>query len=200
MAWGIIWLFQPLLERAGVPLAWYGGVQAAACVGQILLLSRVELIEEVLGSKRRVLTWTAYGSGAVFAGLAGAGSAWAVVPGIVAAFTLGLPRTALFSAYMNKHIPSDKRATVLSFASMVRTLAIVVVNPLIGLVGGPLPYGCPGRHGNGHDTGDGFFPGWKRSTCWTSVASLASTPAFAVQPGVEIPVLEPGDSACAAAS
>ncbi|MBI4805694.1 MAG: hypothetical protein HY795_10725 [Desulfovibrio sp.] len=63
-----------------------------------------------------------------------AGSAWAAVPGIVAAFTLGLPRTALFSAYMNKHIPSDKRATVLSFASMVRTLSIVVANPFIGLV------------------------------------------------------------------
>lgn len=133
VAWGIIWLFQPLLERAGVPLAWYGAVQAAACVGQILFLSRVELVEELVGSKRRVLTWTAYGSGAAFAGLAAAGSAWAVIPGIVVAFTLGLPRTALFSAYMNKHIPSDKRATVLSFASMVRTLAIVVANPLIGL-------------------------------------------------------------------
>ncbi|MBI4805695.1 MAG: hypothetical protein HY795_10730 [Desulfovibrio sp.] len=56
VAWGIIWLFQPVLEKSGVPLAWYGAVQAAACVGQILFLSRVELVEELLGSKRRLLT------------------------------------------------------------------------------------------------------------------------------------------------
>ncbi len=35
---------------------------------------------------------------------------------------------------MNRHIPSDKRATVLSATSMCRTLAIVAVNPLIGLL------------------------------------------------------------------
>ncbi|HLM43287.1 MAG TPA: hypothetical protein VK458_05440, partial [Myxococcaceae bacterium] len=45
-----------------------------------------------------------------------------------------LPRIPLFSAYINHHIPSEQRATVLSFVSMVRTFAIVLINPLIGVL------------------------------------------------------------------
>jgi hypothetical protein len=35
---------------------------------------------------------------------------------------------------MNKYIPSDKRATILSTTSMLRTLAIVVINTCSGLL------------------------------------------------------------------
>jgi hypothetical protein len=48
------------------------------------------------------------------------------------AASFGLSRTALFSSYMNKHIPSAHRATVLSCISMQRTLAIAIVNPIAG--------------------------------------------------------------------
>ncbi|HEX8439491.1 hypothetical protein [Archangium sp.] len=80
LAWGIIWLFQPLLERSGMPLRFFGVVHA------------------------------------------------------LVGFTFSLPRIPLFSAYINHHIPSEQRATVLSFVSMVRTLGIVVCNPFIGLL------------------------------------------------------------------
>ena len=33
LAWGLIWLFQPLLASAGLPVAYYGVVHAAACIG-----------------------------------------------------------------------------------------------------------------------------------------------------------------------
>lgn len=55
-----------------------------------------------------------------------------MVLGIVVAFTFGLTRVPIFSSYLNKYIPSDKRATVLSMTSMLRTLAIVIMNPLTG--------------------------------------------------------------------
>lgn len=57
-----------------------------------------------------------------------------VIVGIIVGFTFSLPRIPLFSAYINHHVPSERRATVLSFVSMVRTLGIVVMNPLIGLL------------------------------------------------------------------
>jgi MFS family permease len=134
LAWGLIWLFQPLLASAGLPVASYGVVHAAACVGQIVFLSNVERLEGLLGSKRRLLAVAVLVSGAAFVLLGLTTSAAAVAVLIVVGFSFSLPRAAIFSAYMNRHIPSDMRATVLSLASMFRTLAIVVVNPVIGLL------------------------------------------------------------------
>ncbi len=134
LAWGLIWLFQPLLAAAGLPVAYYGVVHAAACLGQIAFLSNVERLEKLLGSKRRLLTASVATAGAAFVLLGLTDSLTAVAALIVAGFTFSLPRAVIFSAYMNRHIPSDKRATVLSASSMCRTLAIVAVNPLIGLL------------------------------------------------------------------
>lgn len=134
LAWGIIWLFQPLLMRAGVELRYFGLVQAVACVTQILLLSSVERVEAWLGSKRRLLVWGSVLTGAAFLLLGASQALPLVVLGIVVAFTFGLTRVPIFSSYLNKYIPSDKRATVLSMTSMLRTLAIVIMNPLTGFL------------------------------------------------------------------
>lgn len=134
LAWGLIWLFQPLLAAAGLPVAYYGVVHAAACLGQIAFLSNVERLEGLLGSKRRLLTTSVLIAGGAFVLLGLTASLAAVAVLIVVGFTFSLPRVPIFSAYMNRHIPSDKRATVLSATSMCRTLAIVAVNPLIGLL------------------------------------------------------------------
>jgi MFS family permease len=134
LAWGIIWLFQPLLARAGVALQFFGLVQAVACVTQILLLSNVEKVEVWLGSKRRLLIWGSVLTGAAFLLLGASQALPLVVLGIVVAFTFGLTRVPIFSSYLNKYIPSDKRATVLSMTSMLRTLAIVIMNPITGFL------------------------------------------------------------------
>jgi len=134
LAWGLIWLFQPLLAAAGVPVAYYGIVHAVTCGGQIVFLNNVGRLETWLGSKRSLLVVSTLISGGAFV-LLGLMHYWAaVVVLIVIGFAFSLPRIPVFSAYMNRYIPSDKRATVLSLTSMCRTLAIVVVNPIIGLL------------------------------------------------------------------
>ncbi|MHC1762299.1 MAG: MFS transporter [Negativicutes bacterium] len=134
LAWGLIWLFQPLLANAGLPVAYYGVVHAAACIGQIFFLSNVERLEELLGAKRTLLVVTTLVAGGAFVLLGMISNLVVVAVLIVVGFTFSLPRIPIFSAYMNSYISSDKRATVLSLTSMCRTLAIVVVNPLIGLL------------------------------------------------------------------
>lgn len=134
LAWGLIWLFQPLLASAGLPVAYYGVVHAAACIGQIFFLSNVEQLEKLLGSKRALLVAATIITGVAFVLLGVIVHLAVVALLIVAGFTFSLPRIPIFSAYMNRYIPSDKRATVLSLTSMCRTLAIVVINPLIGLL------------------------------------------------------------------
>lgn len=134
LAWGLIWLFQPLLAESGLPVAAYGIVHALTCVGQIVFLNHVDCLETWLGSKRSLLVAATLVSGASFI-LLGVVHQWtAVILLIIAGFSFSLPRIPVFSAYMNYYIPSDKRATVLSLTSMCRTLAIVVINPVIGLL------------------------------------------------------------------
>ncbi len=134
LAWGIIWLFQPLLRRAHVPIQAFGVVHALGCAAQIAFLSGIPALERLAGSRRRLILFATLASGVAFLGLA-ATTFWPlVVTGIVAGMAFSLPRVPLFNAAINHHVASSERATVLSFCSMVRTLAIVVVNPVTGLV------------------------------------------------------------------
>jgi MFS family permease len=132
ITWLIIWLYQPLLERAGIGVPWFGSVHAVMCIGQIGVLNNVARLESALGSKRRLLLVGALLPGMAFLVLGVTTFAPVVVLCIWIAASFGLSRTALFSSYMNKHIPSAHRATVLSCISMQRTLAIAIVNPIAG--------------------------------------------------------------------
>jgi len=132
IAWLIIWLYQPQLERVGIDLPLFGTVHAAMCVGQILLLSNIERVEEWVGSKRRYLFVSAVLPGLAYIGLAYTDGVVGVIAAIVIAATVGLSRPVLFIGYMNRHIPSEQRATILSTVSMLRTLTVAVINPLAG--------------------------------------------------------------------
>lgn len=132
MAWLIIWLYQPQLERVGVGIALFGVVHAGMCVGQILLLSNIERIEAWVGSKRRYLFLSAVVPGLAYVCLAAADGVAGVVAAILVASAVGLSRPVLFTGYMNTHIPSAQRATVLSTVSMLRTLAVALINPVAG--------------------------------------------------------------------
>lgn len=132
LAWGLIWLFQPLLELAGVQIQYFGVVHAFACGAQILFFRFAPNLEEMFGSKRTFLLFCSLITGLAFIDLAFLDNKYLVALAIVVGFAFSLPRVVLFSAYMNKYIPSDKRATVLSISSMIRTLSIVIINPIIG--------------------------------------------------------------------
>jgi MFS family permease len=134
LAWGIIWLFQPLLRRAFVPIQAFGVVHALGCVAQIAFLSSIPALEHWAGSRRRLILLATLGSGCAFLSLSTTTSWPLVVAGIVAGMAFSLPRVPLFNAAINHHVESSERATVLSFCSMVRTFAIVVMNPVTGLV------------------------------------------------------------------
>jgi len=133
LVWAIIWLYQPFLEQSGLPLRYYGVVQALSIVGQIWVLSNVEKLEKLFGSKRGLLTGGGIVTGLAFLVLGWAKPLFVVIPAIILAFTFGLSRMPLFSSYMNKYIPSGMRATVLSTSSMVRTFGITATNLVVGV-------------------------------------------------------------------
>ena len=67
-------------------------------------------------------------------GLAASTSAPLSILLIVVAATAGLGRPPLFSGAINRRIPSDRRATVLSAVSAARTLAVAMLYPAVGAI------------------------------------------------------------------
>ncbi len=128
LAFLMIWLYQPLLEAAGIGQRWFGVVHVGLCLGQIAVLQGAARLAGALGAQRELLAVLALGAGAAFLALGLARSPWAVVPLAVVAMGFGLGRAPLMFAELNAHIPSERRATVLSGVSMLRTLAIVLAN------------------------------------------------------------------------
>jgi hypothetical protein len=53
---------------------------------------------------------------------------------IVAAASAGLGRPPIFSGPINRLIPSERRATVLSAVSAARTLSVALVYPAVGAI------------------------------------------------------------------
>lgn len=132
LAWSIIWLCQPVLLAGGMTLAWLGVVQAVACFAEILYLTNVSTLERWCGSKERLINVSALITGAAMLLLTITSNLVVTIPLLIFAFAFGLTRVAVYGALLNAEIPSDKRATVLSYVSMWRTLGIVILNPLVG--------------------------------------------------------------------
>ncbi len=133
-AFMIIWFYQPFLESAGVQLQYFGLVHTGMALGQILFLAQAGRITALLGSDRRLLAVVPLVVGGAYIGLGITHQVPAVVILILLASTFGLSRPVLFGAFLNRHIPSAKRATVLSTVSMARTMTIGLVYPIVGLL------------------------------------------------------------------
>jgi MFS family permease len=124
----ILWAYQMLLKEAGVNIIYFGIVHALMCLAQIVVLQSYSRLEIYLGRKRRLLAATAIIAGVGFIVLGFSKSAWAIISMIVVTAGFGLSRTPLYVSYMNRFIPSDKRATVLSVTSMARNIGIGLAN------------------------------------------------------------------------
>ncbi len=130
----IIWAYQMLLQDAGVDIIYFGVVHAMMCLAQIMIQQSFSRFEQYLGQKRRLLVATALVAGIGFICLGLTRSAWVIVFLIVATAGFGLSRTPLYISYMNKFIPSDRRATVLSVTSMARNMGIGLANLIAAAV------------------------------------------------------------------
>lgn len=130
----IIWLFQPRLKEIGVGIGAYGFVTAAMTLAQIALLSNPDRVEKFFGGARRFLTWSAVIPGLAFLALPFATNPWAACALFVLIPAFGLSRSVVISNYLNKHVDSAKRATVLSTVGMGRQLMGVIVLPTVGLL------------------------------------------------------------------
>lgn len=131
-AYFIIWLYQPLLRSIGVGIFYLGIVHAVLVLSEIFVSTNFERLIKFFGTDKKYLRVSAIivATSLLFV---------AIWPNIVTISVLvilgggfGLTRLPLMSTYLNRFIPSEQRATILSSISMFRRFALVLLNPLIG--------------------------------------------------------------------
>lgn len=129
----LITLYQPYFRNLGVPGQWFG--LSYAIGGLLLLLSSkyAYLIEKKLGGKTALLVFTIL-PGMFFGLMAVAGSPWLAVAFFCLNYGASALSQPLFDDYTNRHLPSDARATLLSFIGMLTSLYVAVMGPIIGAI------------------------------------------------------------------
>lgn len=134
MGFLMIWLYQLMLEEAGVELLFYGFVNTLMVVFEIILLNTYGKLEKLLKSKKRLLFLSSLLIGIMFI----VGGITRFIPIVVMVILVvggfSLTRKVLMMSYMNKFIPSEERATVISSSTMFISFTKMVFFPLVGLV------------------------------------------------------------------
>ena len=98
-----------------------------------MIASNFAFLEKLFGSGKAFLRFSAAITAISFILVAIFPNIITVILFILLAGGFGLTRLELMFAYMNKLIPSEQRATILSSISMFRRFALVFLNPLIGI-------------------------------------------------------------------
>jgi MFS family permease len=124
------WLWQPYLELSAVPLTWFGFIYAVQNVIGGFSAKQAHRIERKIGTRKTLLI-IPLGLAVVFI----LESQFVFALGFIFIFMHSLfsgPFHPLLEDYINKRIPSSKRATVLSIKNMVNSLLFMTISPLIG--------------------------------------------------------------------
>jgi MFS family permease len=124
------WLWQPYLELSAVPIAWFGLIYAFQNVIGGFMGKQAHRLEKSTGTRFALLI-IPLGLVAVFL----LESQFTSLLGFAFIFIQSIfsgPFHPLLGDYINKRIPSSKRATVLSIKNMVNSLLFMVLAPLIG--------------------------------------------------------------------
>lgn len=127
----VIWLYQPLLIRAGVSIEWFGWFNVILLVMQVLITQNFEFISRWFSVKKyrwlnSVLSFLGFSLVALYP------SVTTIIIFLLTAGGFGNSYWAYAVTQMNELVPSEKRATVLSAVSMWRRFTLVIFNPLVG--------------------------------------------------------------------
>jgi len=134
LAYFMIWLEQPLLKNAGMDIAYFGIIHCLFVGAEIMVMNHYKSLEKIFGSKKGLLFYSGFILGILY--LIGGLTAFLpiVIFVIIVGGGFGKGRRPLFTSYLNKHIPSEQRATTLSTISMLDKAAIAAFSPIFGLL------------------------------------------------------------------
>ncbi len=122
------------MSNLGIPIMYFGLAHAGLLLSEILVSTHFHLLEKIIGSGKAYLQSSAILVSLVFLLAAVFPHPLTLTLLIVIGGGIGYTRATYIASIANKHISSSLRATTLSSIGMVRRLALVVLNPLVGYV------------------------------------------------------------------
>lgn len=132
-AYYFIWLYQPLLAEAKVPLQHYGWFSALFLGTQIILGNSFEKIEQWIPSIEHYIQTSLLVILCSFLLVLFFPSIYTVILFILVGSHTN-SQLRYISAHINQWIPGNQRATVLSILNMVQSIFIAMMNPLLGFI------------------------------------------------------------------
>jgi len=128
-----MWFYQNVLLAAGVEANDMGPYKIILMIVEIIFFTiAMELLAKSKDKKRILMIIILLISAGFLAAFTK--SYWGAVLFMVFAAGIGIKFRSLFSPFINAHIKSEQRATVLSGVSMIRQIILVLLNPLVGLM------------------------------------------------------------------
>jgi MFS family permease len=125
------WYYQPYMEAVNIPVKYFGLLFFMFNITAAFISKRSGYIME--RTKPKTLTFMAFMMIISFF-ILGTVKIW---PGVFAILFQQVARgiyRPVTTKYLNKHIPSDKRATILSFQSLCTNLALAAAYPFMGIL------------------------------------------------------------------
>jgi len=127
-----VWLIQPYMQQAGVPVAWFGPVWTGANLTVALCALVSHRVSQALGDRRMVILFVVL----IWVGYAGLGYLGGI-GGFLFYYLLtcmrGL-RGPLLLSHAQKESPSENRAGILSLQSLTFRLLFAGTGPLVGML------------------------------------------------------------------
>lgn len=125
------WFYQPYMEAVNIPVKYFGVAFFIFNITAAFISRRTHYIMDK--TKPRTLTFMAGLMIVSFLFLSFIKLPFGLLAVLFQQVARGLYRPVT-TKYLNKHIPSDKRATVLSFQSLLSNLAVAVTFPMMGFL------------------------------------------------------------------
>lgn len=124
--------YQHALSDMNISIQNYGWVHALIVLMQFIVLNSFTFFNNVFKSKKRMIFYFALIPAIAYIGMGIIDSIiiWIILLTFAQGF--GYPRDVLFVNYLNKHIESEERATVLSIISMIKSLIFAIVYLIAG--------------------------------------------------------------------
>ena len=126
------WFWQPYFKSIGLPLAWFGAVFAGLQFWMSFVSHQAHRMEAWVGEKAALVSFLVLITVGFMAASRIGGFAGFLVVALFY-FVRGF-NTPLFSDYVNRLVPSDMRATVLSLEGLLVRLIFSIFGPLAGRV------------------------------------------------------------------
>lgn len=135
-AYFVVWFYQPLMSELGIPILYFGLAHAGLLTSEMIVSANFDKLEKILGEGKDYLRNSALLVTAAFIFAAIFQNWISLVILILVGGGIGFTRATYIAIIAHKHIDSRSRATTLSSIGMLRRLALIPLNPLVGFVAG----------------------------------------------------------------